>query len=393
MYYSLAQQLIRQDVGIYRLHVQMGDESDSHQLLAYPTPARFFGEKTIAKAMFHEGASIRIRNKLPTDLKDEFVFCGSALANESLQVMSNGGLPMRDWLREYPNSTDFVDLLQKQEEEPEYRTPMDMPSAEKENCEWKNCEANKSYGYTLTQEWTPWKFDFVATEDRMSVSTGFMHFLDHETLLNGVNADVVARWHRDFHHPDIPRYSGMEEDQLPYEFPSVQLTGLGALSDALVGRAGWNSSDVELEVSQALGPEGRLWCLNWRKTAIDCYLRAFERLKAHEKAKFGDKSYFYLREKKLQLDANDQSDEYWQPPQYSLVFDTPEEPHSQSPSQPHSQPRSEPQPEPQTEPQQALPLATETPPFVVRTPTLEPLSPATSPSQTLRADFDLDDPA
>jgi hypothetical protein len=87
----------------------------------------------------------------------------------------------------------------------------------------------------------------------------------------------------------------------PYRFlAAVELTGLGALSDALVCRRRWSSPAVTMERDTLLcGGREAFWHATnaWRERAVPAAQAAFQLVRETEKAAFGEKSYFHLLER------------------------------------------------------------------------------------------------
>ena len=127
---------------------------------------------------------------------------------------------------------------------------------------------------------------------------------DYETLevVDGGTWSELSIAHRDLV-PPVATPSGQKHR---FEMPSsrfpaaVELTGLGALSDALVCRRRWSSPAVIKERDMLLcsGKEAFWHTVNaWRERAVPAAKAAFELVWETEKAAFGDKSYFYHLER------------------------------------------------------------------------------------------------
>jgi len=90
---------------------------------------------------------------------------------------------------------------------------------------------------------------------------------------------------------------------IPFAFPAaVELTGLGALSDALVCRRRHDRYAVLAEKRCLLtGSEAEVGAYldQWRKAAVNRVCEAFELVKEAEVERFGEKSYFYRRSRGL----------------------------------------------------------------------------------------------
>jgi hypothetical protein len=122
---------------------------------------------------------------------------------------------------------------------------------------------------------------------------------DHETLdmAEGGSWSQLSAAHRDLlPGPSSPSGLGNLYSKIPYAFPAaLPLTGLGAISDALVGRVRWDSPVVRAELNILFGPDVQKaneflikWKINAEKRALALLKQTFE----EEKAYYGDHSFF-----------------------------------------------------------------------------------------------------
>lgn len=133
---------------------------------------------------------------------------------------------------------------------------------------------------------------------------------DHRALevVESGTWDELSQAHRDLvSGPATPSGLANRYGDIPYAFPAaVQLTGLGPISDALVGRIRHDNATV-VSLKQRLltgGSAFRDTYLNsWRHKAVRAVVDAFEECRAAEKTCFGENSYFYRTEKGLALDT------------------------------------------------------------------------------------------
>jgi hypothetical protein len=88
--------------------------------------------------------------------------------------------------------------------------------------------------------------------------------------------------------------------ELFYQFPAVvELIGLGAISDVLVGRRKWDSPTVLRDRDILLGPDqeaAERYIQAWRERAVLTFQDTWEETKAFERNAFGDRSFFYCQE-------------------------------------------------------------------------------------------------
>ncbi len=119
-----------------------------------------------------------------------------------------------------------------------------------------------------------------------------------ETKEAGNWKDIVTA-HQDLEAPSSPSGHTSHYGTIPYRFPgAVELTGLGALSDALVCRRRWDAGPVLLDRDVVLGHpiDGDVFINQWRIRAAEEVVRAFQVVKQLEKAAFGKDSFSNLRE-------------------------------------------------------------------------------------------------
>lgn len=123
---------------------------------------------------------------------------------------------------------------------------------------------------------------------------------DHQTLetMGSGTWEDLAKAHRNQEAPpSSPSGHGHHYRVTPYAFPAgVQLTGLGALSDALVCRQQWTSVHVYAEQHTMLGLEHDVFVAQWRTQALITVLTAFQQVERAEMLTYGRKSFFRLRE-------------------------------------------------------------------------------------------------
>ena len=148
-----------------------------------------------------------------------------------------------------------------------------------------------------------------ATAQRVNILPWFVAIGDdHQTLDTAESGtwDDLSRCHRDFHSgtktpSGLPNstYGGRVDHMFP---ATVRLGHLGAISDALVGQTRWDTVDVRRELDVLFGDgDDAAWgyVQSWRRNAQQLYCAAFENLVVAEKEAFGENSYFYRRERNL----------------------------------------------------------------------------------------------
>lgn len=132
----------------------------------------------------------------------------------------------------------------------------------------------------------PW---FVGVQDDM----------ESLEVIEGGTWSQLSEAHRDMTAPKATP-SGLANmyGAIPYRFPAaVEVTGLGAISDALVCRRRWDSVHVLRERSILLGNDLDIklqYIREWRSIATQAALDAFNAMREAEELAYGPKSYFRL---------------------------------------------------------------------------------------------------
>ncbi|RDW87409.1 hypothetical protein BP5796_03103 [Coleophoma crateriformis] len=112
---------------------------------------------------------------------------------------------------------------------------------------WEQVSLRKN-GALYTKSSTPIWYSFTtSSEPWLSLSSGLTALAkDDPTLLeNRVAVEHITQCHKKMTVPDRPRFA-QDRDHIPGSFPpAVELSNLGALSSALVGRMEWDSPAVE----------------------------------------------------------------------------------------------------------------------------------------------------
>jgi hypothetical protein len=125
---------------------------------------------------------------------------------------------------------------------------------------------------------------------------------DHRTLdtIESGTWDDLAKVHRDLtKQPISPSGYPNMYGAIPYRFPgTVVLTGLGALSDALVGRRRWDDPAVLRERDIVLGSDRKAanqFIVDWRKRALRLVVENMRDIMTAEQRAYDTRSYFYCK--------------------------------------------------------------------------------------------------
>ncbi|KAL2801931.1 hypothetical protein BJX63DRAFT_438336 [Aspergillus granulosus] len=157
----------------------------------------------------------------------------------------------------------------------------------------------KALDVRITQPGLPHGSTGPATKVRRTILPWFVGIQsDHSTLdmQEGGTWEELAAAHRNMT-PGPASPSGLANHYavVPYAFPaSVMLTGLGPVSDALVGRRRWDSIEVIEELNIIFGVDreaARQHVTAWRKNAFKQATKALHYFFAIEEKIFRDKSF------------------------------------------------------------------------------------------------------
>jgi hypothetical protein len=295
--YSVTQQLMRQDVSSYALHVGVRPDK-CWRLCSYPSHA-----KCVPKCRAVESMSVDINiHKFYLEGRGRsMVMSHSALVSED----DRGGLVMARAV--YRSSREWAAQLEKKGLEltgpvhhltPEY-LPLDMLKLL--NCGLRKVEA--AFGDTIFHRpAVPYGTSGKVNGTMVWASPCYVAVQDdYETLEfpESITWSELSAAHRDMISPkNGPTGEPLTQGVIRCAFPaSVSLTGLGPLSEALVGRQRWFASDVIDQRNQLFDPKhSQRFIDDWRAVAAKKALEAFANAELIERHVFGDNSYYYQKE-------------------------------------------------------------------------------------------------
>jgi hypothetical protein len=134
---------------------------------------------------------------------------------------------------------------------------------------------------------------------------------DPTLLEDGTPVAEIVQCHRRMTVPEQPRSASGGPGNVPVAFPpAIDLTDLGAISNAMVGRMDWDSPTVEEERRLILtGDKDSVisFYKSWRKRAIGRVRKCWELVQEREQKFYGAKSYFANRDREyVDLTADDE---------------------------------------------------------------------------------------
>jgi hypothetical protein len=291
VYFSLAQQFMRQEPQTHRYHATAMDFVPS---IAVPAPLRFRAPGCSSQGIQFFGIT-GSTDRLPHD--DLLVTRGDPVQVEYL-VPSE--LALLKWVTKENIRTGFVAL--QEWGITHYMNETLKPFHDELYSSHFKTLALDPGSMAITQDQRFVNFPVVAESNQLILSSGFVSLHeDYITLVNGMTLAAVRGWQLDMIVPSEPLYSGLWASKDRGDFPvQVPLTGLGELSDVLVGRGSWQKGGLDAFTifwsDERNYPE---WQRNAVVTVCEHWLEVVDR----EKKLFGANSFFALQSSKEKLDA------------------------------------------------------------------------------------------
>jgi hypothetical protein len=285
IFHSLSQQFIRQEPQIHRLHA--GD-SWHIESIAVPSPLRFrspecpqigiqfFGFDDNGTRPSHEDL---VLNQL--GYEDVEVECFTP-ENRSIrrwlkeQSITNGFLALEDW-GVATFSDELLATFQSQLTTNHYTSFTIVPGVG---------------SYTENARFQRFRTEPESVQLWLS---SYLLPLDMETkkLDNGMDLQEVRSWHQDLEVPSKALYKGLWDSSTAIDFPvTVPLTGLGTLSDAMMGRISWKRGGKDAFKEFWRSGNGVAAYQAWQLNAIEKVWHGFQVMRDLEMKAFGENSFF-----------------------------------------------------------------------------------------------------
>ncbi|KAJ5660870.1 uncharacterized protein N7484_000242 [Penicillium longicatenatum] len=301
MAHSLVQQVVRQDPAYYAWYVMLQPDH-AYRLVAWPyyTKSSYPEEST-----FFRHTDISLSDYLQSGRGGNLIQGSVSFTNEDpencTEVLPRIHTHLRDWWPKVESSPKARTTGLKHRILPWMWT---QEQVKKYGTDWKKivCRAGD---VRVSLPTIPHGATGPTTMIRRTVLPWYVRIEEDdecfETTESGKWEDV-ARSHRDLAlSKKTP--SGMASGHYtsPEQvFPATaQMTGLGAISDALVGRVRWSSISVTSELDVLFGKDqaaGIKFIQDWRARAVLRYKQLFQEIVVAEKRIFGENSFFHLHE-------------------------------------------------------------------------------------------------
>lgn len=305
MWFSLIQQLVRQDPAYYMAYVFFRPTHD-WRLISYPYYAKntIIGEKTAFRHI-----DINVQDYLDTGRGGSVLQGSISLTKEDSE-----------------NCTELLRGMHKQErikawwDDIKQRGPLTDGFVQGvENWMWTPSDA-KRYGTDWEDEicdigdarlslpTIPHGSKGPATAVRRTVLPWFVAVQDDHETLDCAEANTweeLSKAHRDLINASQTP-SGFRSTQyahVPFAFPAaVRFRGASPISECLIGQLRWDRPDVRLELDRLFGKDEKIAhdiIRQWRKNATIEYVNCFQRMRYLERTEFGKESYFHRVDKEM----------------------------------------------------------------------------------------------
>lgn len=304
MLFSILQQAMRQDPAYYRLYAALRPDQQ-WRLVTYPYYTKFArpGDKTyfrhidlnVPSLINAERGAALIQGSLLLDDEDD---------DNCTVLIAGMQHKLADWwarcVAQGQETDGFVHRITE--------TMFTEEDANVLGCSWKKVPCRRGE-VRVTLPHLPHSQDGPASIVRRTMLPWFIGVQgDHQTLdiLEAGTWDELAISHRDLEAPrSTPSGLANRYGAIPYRFPAaVELTGLGALSDALVCRRRWTSAAVLRERDILLGADrdaAAQFISQWRERAVIEIVAAFNLVRSAEARHFGEASFFYHLHRQREL--------------------------------------------------------------------------------------------
>jgi hypothetical protein len=298
-YYSLAQQLMRQDPMYYMLYVCL--RPDNHwRLISYPYYAKYAveGDNT-----FFRHIDVNLKQLVEDDRGIHQLQGSVTIDNENKDNCTELVKGMHHY------SKEWYERLTARGEKMEGLVNRVTPKIFNEDdakyfkTKWSTviCKAGDA---RITFPQLPHGSTGPATQVRRTMLPWFVGIQDdHEEreIVEGGTYSMLAKAHKDMCSP-LATPSGLPNryGKIPYAFPAAtQLNRLGPLSDALVGRIRWDDPATDVNKNTLLRgdkDEVQEYLSFWRARATKRVEHAWKLVQHAEQRAFGERSYFACKE-------------------------------------------------------------------------------------------------
>jgi len=292
MWFSLIQQLVRQDIVYWMWHVYLRPDH-AWRLISVPDCAKsaYPGECT-----YIQQPNISVRKFIDSGYGKNFLQSVVSLDNEDRDNCDELLLGMNhhlgSWWEDLSHSSGTSDdSIQKVVSEG--WSPEDE---ERFGIQWiKQIRQHTDVSFSSPD--IPQRSSGMSTAQRHTLS-GYLVSIDEEhseiDITNSGSWEELSQRHRDFILPESPTET-QTSDEEPFFFGTVRLCGLGAISDTLLGRGRWGNAETIHLFNILFGPDEEWawkYIQSWRENAFAQYVATFDRIVEAEKVTYGENSFF-----------------------------------------------------------------------------------------------------
>lgn len=302
MWYSLVQQLVRQDIVYWMWHVYFRPDH-MWRLISVPDVATstYPGEHTCFQHL-----DISVRDFLDIGYGKNFLQSSVSIDDEDYENCGELLLDMNRHLESWMNDVSSRGATRDGNIQQIISELWSSEDVVKYGIDWVKqiCQATD---VRFSLPGLPHRSTNPATAQRHTITAQFVGIsYDHSTLdiAELGPREELSQGHRDFIPAERPRQTNdNSDDDMRAIFPGTfRLCGLGAVSDALVGRERWTNAETIQMVNLLFGlDENVAWkyIQDWRENAFTQYVAAFDRMVETEKVTYGENSFFNRVEAEL----------------------------------------------------------------------------------------------
>lgn len=300
MFYSIGQQLMRQDPVYYAVYAALRPDKE-WRLVSYPYYAKYAVK---GDATYFRHLDLNIPELLANSRGCNMIQGSVSLDNEDESnctvILPGMQHKLGEWWERVKGRGQETDGFV-------HRISEGMFTREDANVlglDWKRVPCRRGE-VRITLPHIPHGADGPSTGTRRTMLPWLVGLQDDLTTLEvveGGNWEMLSSAHRDMVSPAAtPSGLANRYGAIPYKFPAaVEVTGLGALSDALVCRRRWDSALVLRDRDTLLRGhrEGAdMYIKAWRERAVAAAVEAFTLVVQKEKQAFGERSYFFHQDR------------------------------------------------------------------------------------------------
>lgn len=297
MWYSLIQQLVRQDIVYWMWHVYFRPDH-LWRLISVP---HYCQSTYPGESLYLQQPDTHIRASWNSGHGKNFLQGSVSFDDEDEQNCDELLLGMNNHLESWLEDVSSRIIPSDDNEQEGFSEMWTSEDVEKYGIDWVKqvCHATDAR-FSLPD--LPLRSKISTKARRRTVSACFVGISEGHSDIDIAELgtwEELSRSHRDFtsaEHLLENQVDDAADNESPFVFPgTLRLCGLGAVSDALVGRAKWNNTETIQGVNLLFGQDEKVawkYIEDWRQNTFTKYITTFDRMVQVEKATYEENSFF-----------------------------------------------------------------------------------------------------